>query len=162
MSSNHTDPHGLSVRERKFVHHYLKENNGTKAYKLAGYKINTPQAANSGASRLLRKSTVKQAIAAATAKLKDDSEVELKDLTGFLAKVIFTPIGKCDENSILLQSYTRTAGEISSTERKEMVNKLGAIKHLTFLLGYDPAQKTELSVPNDLHALLSNIRGNAE
>ena len=59
-SETATSSSRLSDREFKFCEEYLKEDNQTRAYKLAGYKAKSNNVAAVEASRILRKPKVRE------------------------------------------------------------------------------------------------------
>ena len=74
----------LTIKQRKFVKHYLATGNATESYRVAGYTANTYLVAKSGGSRLLTKADVKKTMAELfdAAGLTDEALVEdIKDGT---------------------------------------------------------------------------------
>lgn len=158
MKTSSTDPHGLTPRERLFVDGWIAGKRVADAYRSAGYQSKSTASAQASGSKLLAKPKIQAAILAQRTALRESATIDLHETLSFLTQVVRTPIGKIDENSPLMQSYTRTEGELSSTVRYQMVSKLDSLKHLTFLLGYDPAKKQEHSADTDLKALLLFLR----
>jgi phage terminase small subunit len=155
---NTADPDGLSVRERAFVDAFLGGMKTADAYIAAGYKPSTRTKARSSASSLSRRPHVKAAIAKARHAATARAQIGRDEIVGFLTDVIRTAIGKIDENSPLAQEFTRTEGEISSSYRLKMVDKMAAIKHLTLLLNLEPTKKIEVEASDPLKSLLLRLR----
>lgn len=158
MKTSNTDPHGLSPRERLFLDAYLSGKRVAEAYRSAGYNSKSTASAQASGSKLIAKPKMQAALIAERSALRESSTLDLHRTVSFLTDVVVTAIGQIDENSPLMQSYTRTEGELSNTVRFQMVDKMNAIKHLTFLLGFDPPKKQEISAASDLKSLLLTLR----
>lgn len=155
---NSTDPDGLSIRERAYVDAILRGAKTADAYMDAGYKPASRAKARSCASALARRPHVKAAIARARHAATARAEIGRDEIVGFLTDVIRTAVGSIDESSPLAQEFTRTEGEIASSYRLKMVDKMAAIKHLTLLLNLEPAKKIELEASDPLKSLLLRLR----
>lgn len=158
MKTSNTDPHGLSPRERNFLDAYLAGKRVAEAYRAAGYNCKSTASAQAAGSKLLAKPKMQAAILAERTALRESATIDRLEILSFLTNVVRTPIGKIDENSPLMQTYARTEGELSNSIRYQMVDKMNSIKHLTFLLGFDPPKKQEISADTDLKSLLLSLR----
>lgn len=152
------DPDRLTIRERRLLDAVLSGEKYADAYKTAGYKCKSRAKARTSAEAVLSRPRVKVALAKAQAANRDKSEITQEQIVNYLGQVVFTPIGKVDESSILCQEYYHQEGEIHSSSRYKMVSKMDAIKHLTLLLGLEPPQKVEIDAADPIRTLLAKIR----
>jgi phage terminase small subunit len=79
----------LTTKEAIFVREYLRDGNGARAYKAAGYSAKSDNAAAVGASKLLRKAKVQEELALLRAKLCTELEISAKKVLQGIAQLAF-------------------------------------------------------------------------
>ena len=155
-SETATSSSRLSDREFKFCEEYLKEDNQTRAYKLAGYKAKSNNVAAVEASRILRKPKVREYLGCRKEeireKIKLDTDVTrervLRELTALAYSNIgdfvtwgpeglrFKSLDKIEpENFAAVQSIVLKKGTKTIT-RVKMHNKMHALLLLAKCVGF--------------------------
>jgi phage terminase small subunit len=81
---------GLTPRQERFVQEYLVDLNATQAYKRAGYRVKNPDAARTGASRMLTNVNIATAISLARAQLAADTKVSAERVVEEYARLAFS------------------------------------------------------------------------
>jgi hypothetical protein len=85
------------------------------------------------------------------------------ELAQYLSRAVVTPIGEIDENSDLCQEKTTTTSEYGTTVKLKSVNKLDAASQLSKLVGYNEAERVEIThrVETPLLQFINSTNGNA-
>jgi phage terminase small subunit len=148
----------LSVRETKFLDLYLQGVKVADAYRQAGYVSKDRGTARAHGCRLLKRPHVSAALAARQAANKAIQHLTEEEAIGFLTRVVRTPAGKVSVDDDVAQEYVETTGEIASTLRVRMPDKIKAIQHLTLLLGWGKDQKRQQEQTDTLKEFLLSIR----
>jgi phage terminase small subunit len=92
----------LTKNQRIFVDEYLKDRNGTRAYKAAYPKVKKDTVAWAAASRLLSNVKVQAAVDAGLEEIHKEARIEAADIRRELARIGFSDIRKIfDENGNL-------------------------------------------------------------
>jgi phage terminase small subunit len=142
---------GLTPRQQRFVNEYLLDRNGSAAYRRAGYKAKG-NAAETGASRLLRNAQVADAVAAAEQRHLAGLEINARAVLRELARCAFsrlTDVAKWDKDGVefldsatLSEDAKAAVESVSSTPtphgnalRIKMHSKLAALDKLCRHLG---------------------------
>jgi hypothetical protein len=121
----------LNARQRKFA---LLVAEGMSQYaafeKVYGRKEATY------ASALTRKPAVAAEIARLQAEAAAACSLKHQELVGFLVSVIMTPVGHLGPDDLLVQEWTEVETKGSKRRTLKGINKLGAAKLLSCLLGW--------------------------
>ena len=146
----------LNDREFRFCEEYLRENNQTRAYKLAGYKAKSNNVAAVEASRILRKPKVREYLGCRKEeireKIKMDTEVTRERVLRELTALAYSDIGNFvtwgpeglrfksldeiePENFAAVQSIVLKKGTRTIT-RVKMHNKVHALLLLAKCVGF--------------------------
>ena len=79
----------LTDKQEQFCQEYVKDWNGTRAYKRAGYECGTEETFNSNASRLLRNDKVKQRIDELRKEIAENNELTIGRVLDEYKKIAF-------------------------------------------------------------------------
>ena len=78
----------LTAKQEAFVNYYIETGNATEAYKRAGYKVKSENAAAAAAARLLRNVKIKAIIAAKMKEREKPSIAKADEILSFLTSVL--------------------------------------------------------------------------
>ena len=78
----------LTAKQEAFVNYYIETGNATEAYKKAGYKVKSENAAAAAAARLLRNVKIKAAIAAKMKEREKPSIAKADEILSFFTSVL--------------------------------------------------------------------------
>ncbi|MBC1499393.1 terminase small subunit [Listeria weihenstephanensis] len=78
----------LTIQQQKFADEFIKNGNQTEAYKTAGYKVQSDNAAATSASRLLRNDKVKEYIDERMAEIKSKKIADQQEVMEYLTAVM--------------------------------------------------------------------------
>jgi phage terminase small subunit len=158
------NPHGLTDQQLRFCQHYARSLNATQAYKDAGYKAKTENAAGVSAHQILRNlkiqaylgevlnltevSVVHEAVAIGFANITDAIEWDEEGVSVIPSRHL-THRGKSAIKSIKCKkkTTTRTVGEVKETDvtvewEVTLHDKLAALEKLIKKLGLYPKEES--------------------
>lgn len=125
----------LTPKQEKFIEVYSETGNASEAYRVA-YPVSlkwNEESVHQAASRLLKNIKVLSRVQQIKAQNREISEIKRKDILELLARVL-----RGDQ----IPDYSETAGEIT---RIRTLSKSWAIERACRMLGYEAAQKSEVS-----------------
>lgn len=148
----------LNPRQRRFAEAFVGGLSASRAYQAAGYKAEG-HAAESAASKLLRRSDVAEFVLTLREEAHAASKMAREELVRYLSEVILTPIGEVDESSPLVQEMTTQtrADQILITSLK-MVSKIEAARQLCLICGWHTPQAVSRGVDERLAEIVKVIR----
>jgi len=166
---------GLNPRQRRFVEFYTGGMAAGRAYEAAGY---AKRGADQAASLLLRNIKVEKAVKAAKRALSEASRWEKWNLADWYQSVLETPLGAMHEMHLLATEVIReevgggangqlkrgdapSGNELITEEVRrvkiKMVSKMEAAKELAKLMGWNAAEKVEVTASEEVAAALAAL-----
>jgi hypothetical protein len=129
-----------------------------RAYERAGYSQRGARADSAG-HKLRHHPEVSAFITQELEKQRESAQFTRTELIAWLGAVVFTPIGKLNESSPLVQEMvTVEIGESVIRTRLKIAGKLEACKQLAALMGWNEPEQITLDATDRLAGLLQKIR----
>ncbi len=118
----------LTKNQQIFVDEYVKDRNGSRAYKVAYKAVKKDETARVCASQLLTKPNIEAAIQEALQKIHEEAKIEAADIRKELAKIGFSDIRKIfTEHGALKRPQDWDDDTAASIQSVEVVTKLGGV-----------------------------------
>lgn len=156
-------PKKLTPLQERFVEEYLKDLNGTAAYKRASPKAND-STARSEASKLLAQENIQVAVANAKAARSARTKVTIDQVVRELARIAFFDIRKVygPQNQLLdvaqmPKAVARALASVQTTEEVEVIDEENQVKRVTRTHKVKPVGKLRA-----LELLLSHLGDNGD
>lgn len=138
----------LSVKQEKFCLEYAKLGNQRQAYCKAGYKCKSDEAADAGASRLLRNVKVKERLAEIAEEVKNASIADITEMQQTLTSIIRQQL---EEEVIVIESVGDFMSEARKMDKKPTIKDIiSAINTLGKMQGLF-VDKVEADIDMDLN-----------
>lgn len=141
----------LSNKQQIFCEELVKGASQSEAYRLAGYSAKG-NAAESGASRLLRNAKVSQYIENLRRQAAEASEIEREEMISVVCEIIRAKPSEASAENPLCELKMSKAGEYYA-----FPSKAWAIDKLCKLMGWDAPQRHEVQV-DDLRQIIARQR----
>lgn len=140
----------MTEAQRIFCDEYIKDTNGSRAYKIAYPHVTKDNTAKSNAYRLLQKENIKKYIREQLDRLHDERTADTKEVLEYLTSVMR---GESRSSVLALDGDGTQAVVSKSPDEKE---RLTAAKQLVKILGLE-VQKVELDGGIGLVKIIDDI-----
>ncbi len=151
----------LNPRQKRFAELYHRCGNATRAYGEA-YEVPAnedgiyPGWCATDGNRLLRNEKVREEVARLKGEASALCALSEEETIDYLVSAIMTPVGEIGPDSPLCEEYEVKP---DGTVKTKSVSKLGAIKELSRLTGWEKARKIDLGIDDEFATMLRGLTG---